>query len=65
MARNPFTPTFGVSPPRLAGRDDELNAFREAVTEGPESPARGELTFAVPLLGGYLRRTSPVPGENR
>ncbi len=40
---NPFTPTFGVSPPLLVGRDEELAAFAEALDNGPGSPGRAML----------------------
>lgn len=43
MVSNPFTPTFGVSPPLLVGREDELASFREALEEGPGSPGRAML----------------------
>ncbi len=48
--QNPFTPSFGVSPPLLVGRDDVLARFGEALEEGldhraerPSIPARGVL----------------------
>ncbi|HEV2362254.1 MAG TPA: ATP-binding protein [Acidimicrobiales bacterium] len=41
--RNPFTPTFGVSPPLLVGRDDLIDEFGEALAEGPGSAARATL----------------------
>jgi hypothetical protein len=41
--RNPFTPTFGVTPPVLVGRDEEIEAFREALADGPGAPARAIL----------------------
>jgi energy-coupling factor transporter ATP-binding protein EcfA2 len=41
--RNPFTPTFGVTPPLLAGRDAELRQFSEALADGPGSPGRAIL----------------------
>lgn len=37
---NPFTPSFGVSPPLLAGRDEPLERFVEAIEDGPGSPGR-------------------------
>lgn len=40
MARNPFTPTFGVSPPLLAGRADLLDEFGAAIDDGPGAPGR-------------------------
>jgi len=41
--RNPFTPTFGVTPPVLAGRDAEIDAIRRALRNGPGDPARAML----------------------
>lgn len=40
VKRNPFTPSFGVSPPVLAGRDDVLDAFDDAIDDGPGAPGR-------------------------
>ncbi len=40
MARNPFTPTFGVSPPLLVGRADLLDDFVTAIEDGPGAPGR-------------------------
>lgn len=40
MARNPFTPTFGVSPPLLVGRSDLLDDFVAALEDGPGAPGR-------------------------
>lgn len=40
MARNPFTPTFGVSPPLLVGRSDLLDDFVSALEDGPGAPGR-------------------------
>jgi hypothetical protein len=37
---NPFTPSFGVSPPLLVGRDEPLERFGEAFDDGPGSPGR-------------------------
>ena len=31
---NPFTPTFGTSPPLLVGRDTDLEDFREGLRDG-------------------------------
>ena len=39
MATNPFSPSFGTSPPLLAGRDEILDMFAEAVASGPTHPA--------------------------
>jgi len=44
--RNPFRPSFGVSPTVLAGRTPLLHAFTLALAEGPGSP------FRVLLLSG-------------
>ena len=41
--RNPSTPSFGVSPPLLVGRDEDVEAFVEALEEGPGSPYRATL----------------------
>lgn len=38
MATNPFTPTFGAPPPLLVGRQDLLDAYQDALDEGPGSP---------------------------
>lgn len=43
MARNPFTPTFGVSPPLLAGRADLLEDVLAAIEDGPGAPGRMSL----------------------
>ncbi len=40
MARNPFTPTFGVSPPLLVGRTDLLHDFDAGLSDGPGAPER-------------------------
>ena len=40
---NPFTPTFGTSPPLLVGRDAALQDFREGLLEGPGAPERATL----------------------
>lgn len=37
-ADNPFSPTFGVSPPVLAGRDDILDDVDDAFATGPTHP---------------------------
>ena len=36
--RNPFTPTFGKVPPRMAGRQDVLDAMSQAFEDGPGNP---------------------------
>ncbi|MDR1295328.1 MAG: ATP-binding protein [Bifidobacteriaceae bacterium] len=40
---NPFTPTFGITPPLLVGRDAEIAAVRRSLTRGPGDPARAVL----------------------
>ncbi|KFI65296.1 ATP-binding protein [Bifidobacterium cuniculi] len=37
---SPFKPTAGKRPPVLVGRDDDLDAFRMAIEEGPGAPER-------------------------
>lgn len=43
MSANPFTPTFGVSPPLLVGRDEAIDGFVAALGEGPGAPGRATL----------------------
>ncbi len=43
MDNNPFTPTFGVDPPLLAGRDDLINDLVDAFEGGLGSPGRATL----------------------
>ncbi|MDR0432592.1 MAG: ATP-binding protein [Bifidobacteriaceae bacterium] len=49
--RNPFTPTFGVTPPELVGRSEELESFRDALAEGPGSPGRAMLFTGARGMG--------------
>ena len=44
---NPFTPTFGTSPPLLVGRDIDLDDFREGLRGGPGSPERATLVTGL------------------
>ncbi len=37
---NPFTPTFGVTPPVLVGRGSLLEDFGDAIEDGPGAPGR-------------------------
>ena len=37
-AKNPFSPTFGTTPPLLAGRDDVTARFADALDTGPTHP---------------------------
>jgi hypothetical protein len=43
MGQNPFTPSFGVTPPKLVGREEELNTFADALDSGPGAPGRSIL----------------------
>lgn len=45
--RNPFTPTFGVSPPLLVGRNAEITAFEESLDDGVGSPGRATLYTGI------------------
>ena len=63
--QNPFTPSFGVPPPHLAGRDEVLQSIREAMAAGPRHPG-----FTSLLLGGrgagkttILMQTEKALGE--
>ncbi|GAA4193433.1 ATP-binding protein [Microbacterium oryzae] len=49
MATNPFTPTFGVTPPLLVGRQDEIDDFRAGLQEGVGAPER--ITLVTGLRG--------------
>ncbi len=49
--RNPFRPTFGVSPQVLAGRDRLLEDFELALAEGPGSPYRAILVSGSRGIG--------------
>ena len=42
-AANPFRPSFGNSPPVLAGRDELIEQFAEALDNGPGAPGRATL----------------------
>lgn len=44
---NPFTPSFGVSPPLLVGRDEPLEDFRAALAAAPGDPHRAVLLTGV------------------
>ncbi|MGO9319982.1 MAG: ATP-binding protein [Solirubrobacteraceae bacterium] len=43
MTPNPFKPSFGVSPPVLAGRDALIDEFVEGLEDGPGSAARATI----------------------
>ena len=51
MAVNPFRPSFGVTPPLLAGRDAEILAFGDALDGGPGAPGRATLYTGVRGIG--------------
>ncbi|MDN5794791.1 MAG: ATP-binding protein [Intrasporangium sp.] len=44
---NPFTPTFGTSPPLLVGRDGDLEDFLEGLRGGPGAPERATLVTGL------------------
>lgn len=46
-AVNPFTPTFGTSPPLLVGRDSDLDDFRDALRSNPGAPERATLVTGL------------------
>ena len=45
--RNPFSPSFGTSPPVLAGRDDILDSVGDALASGPTHPDYTALFIGV------------------
>jgi len=49
--RNPFRPTFGVTPPLLVGRDDLLDEFTDSLDEGPGSPGRATIYTGARGMG--------------
>ncbi|MDO5077222.1 ATP-binding protein [Corynebacterium sp.] len=49
--RNPFRPSFGVSPLYLAGREDSLQDFRIGLAEGIGSPYRAMLVSGARGIG--------------
>ena len=51
MIPNPFRPSFGVTPPLLAGRDTEILAFGDALDAGPGAPGRATLYTGVRGIG--------------
>lgn len=48
---NPFSPSFGATPPKLLGRSKELASFKEALQEGPGSPGRAMLFTGARGMG--------------
>lgn len=55
---NPFSPTFGVSPPLLVGRDDLLEDFGDALDGGPGSPGRSTLYTGARGVGKTVMLTA-------
>jgi type II secretory pathway predicted ATPase ExeA len=51
VGTNPFTPSFGVDPPKLVGRGEELDSFTEALISGPGATGRSML-FTGPRGAG-------------
>ena len=51
MTPNPFRPSFGVTPPLLAGRDTEILAFGDALDASPGAPGRATLYTGVRGIG--------------
>lgn len=45
--RNPFAPTFGATPPVLAGRDELLSMMDEAFEVGPTHPAYTSILVGI------------------
>jgi hypothetical protein len=43
LAKSPFTPSFGTTPPVLAGRDELIAQFAEGLDDGPGAAARATL----------------------
>jgi len=61
---NPFSPSFGVTPRVLAGRDAALAAFRDSFSGGAGAPARTVLVVGsrgYPYLV-WSRRSATAPG---
>ena len=50
-ADNPFSPTFGTTPPLLAGRDEVLTRFSDALDAGPTHPDYTLLITGEPGTG--------------
>lgn len=49
--QNPLSPTFGASPPLLAGRDPVISDFEEAIETGPGHPDYTALVIAARGMG--------------
>lgn len=51
MVRNPFTPTFGKTPPLLAGRDQMVEDWAYAIDQGVGAPGRATLLTGARGVG--------------
>lgn len=51
MVRNPFTPTFGKTPPILAGRDQVIDDWSYALDQGVGAPGRATLLTGARGVG--------------
>ncbi|MGJ3509913.1 ATP-binding protein [Enemella sp. A6] len=51
MVRNPFTPTFGKTPPILAGRDQMVEDWAYAIDQGVGAPGRATLLTGARGVG--------------
>lgn len=56
---NPFSPTFGASPPLLAGRDPIIEDFDEALEAGPGHPDYTILVTAARPDASIVYRIEP------
>ncbi|MBR0171864.1 MAG: ATP-binding protein [Lachnospiraceae bacterium] len=59
---NPFTPTFGIVPPYLAGRETLLQEMRRALQDGPGNPNLSSL-LTGPRGSGKTALLSRIAGE--
>jgi hypothetical protein len=51
VARNPFKPSFGISPPIVAGRQDLIDEFETGLLEGPGAPSRATVYEGLRGIG--------------
>lgn len=57
MARNPFKPTAGATPPLLVGRQDILDEFQESIEDGPGAPGLLQLLAGARGVGKTVMLT--------
>ncbi|MGB8020818.1 MAG: hypothetical protein WCF04_06275 [Candidatus Nanopelagicales bacterium] len=57
MATNPFKPSFGATPPLLAGREGDLDQFRESLIDGPGAPGRATIFTGARGVGKTVMLT--------